>query len=524
MNEYPAILIVEDNPDHLNLTELALHKELPEAQILRAATAAECQTTLVDISPDLIILDYSLPDMSGLELLKRVRETHEDVPVLMVTGQGNERIAVEAMKSGASDYIIKSDNYLTTLPATVRNILEHSQVKLRLQEQELYYRDLVENASDCIYLLDESGKIKLVNRAGTELSGYRRRQLIGRHFSILFEEREYRRLLHRVIRPGQKRKVKHLESWIISKDGEHIPVEVWVIPVKRAGRVIGYQGIVRDISEQIRVEAERLRRSAEIQRMNEELLEKNRRLQELDSLKTQFVSNVSHELRTPLNAILGYAELLREGMFGQLTPIQKQSLNNIIASGNHLLNLINQLLDFALIQNDKLKIYREPCSVYDLIDAAVATIRPAIEQKDLRFKKNIPEGLPHIIADGQKIFQVLLNLLSNAVKFTDQGEIELQVSRKDSYIEFEVRDTGIGIDQNDLDKIFEDFQQASGGMSRKYGGAGLGLSLARHFVKVHGGEIWVESRPGSGSSFHFTIPLETDKGGLEQRSTEDQNK
>ena len=512
MTDYPIILVVEDNRDHFDLMSRALLREIPEAEILRADSAASCRTLIQEIQPDLILLDFSLPDADGLELLRTLRRENCLAPVLMVTGQGNEEVAVQALKSGASDYIIKSQHYLTTLPATVLNALEHARVRIRLKEQELYYRDLVENASDCIYLLDEAGNIRLVNRAGTRLSGYKKRELLGKHFSFLFEERQYRRLLNKVIGPKRVRRLDHYETQIRSKTGTKIPVEVSVIPVREGGRVIGYQGIVRDIRERLEMEQERRRRSEELERINRELRESNRRLQELDNLKTQFVSNVSHELRTPLNAILGYAELLKEGLYGRIEPPQRQALKHIIASGNHLLNLINQLLDFALIQNKKLKIFKEPCSLYAIADSALNTVRPTAEEKGLVLRRDIPDGLPRIIADSQKIFQVMLNLLSNAVKFTEKGDILLRIRQKNSYIEVTVHDTGIGINQEDFQKIFEDFQQVSGGMSRKYEGAGLGLSLAKHFVQMHGGRIWVESRPGKGSVFHFTLPVDDHKG------------
>jgi len=513
MTEYPIILVVEDNRDHFELISRAILRELPDAEILHADSATTSRALLRDIQPDLILLDYSLPDRNGLELLRELKKDGCSAPVLMVTGQGDEKVAVEALKSGAADYMIKSQNYLTTLPATVQNVLEQARVRIRLKEQELYYRDLVENASDCIYLLDETGKIRLVNRAGTKLLGYKKRELLGKHFSFLFEEKQYRRLISKVIGPRRVLRLDHYETQIRSKTGEKIPVEVSVIPVRQGGRVIGYQGIVRDIRERLQLEQERRRRNEELERMNRELRESNRRLQELDSMKTQFVSNVSHELRTPLNAILGYAELLKEGLYGKIAQPQQEALDRIISSGSHLLNLINQLLDFALIQNKRLKIFKEPCSIYSIAEAALNTVRPSAEEKGLTLRKDIPADLPRIVADGRKLFQVMLNLLSNAIKFTEKGDILLRIRQKNSYIEVTVHDTGIGIDQSDFQKIFEDFQQVSGGMSRKYEGAGLGLSLARHYVQMHGGKIWVESKPGRGSVFHFTVPMENHQEG-----------
>lgn len=501
-----SVLIVEDNPDHLTLMEKALRSDLIGVEFSEAGSAAECLQVLEAVEPDVLIIDYRLPDTDGLTLLQQIRSDYPDLPILMVIGMGSEKVAVEALKSGATDYLIKSENYLQTLPAAVRHVLDHSRTKIRLEETEIYYKDLVENITDGIYLLDEGGKIRMVNAAAAQILGYERRQLIGRHFSSLFEPAEYKKIMRRFQRQPS-RAIRRLETWLLGA-GKKVPVEVSVIPVFRGNRLIGYQGVARDITDRIEAERERRRRSEEMERMNRELLEKNRQLQELDSLKTQFVSNVSHELRTPLNAILGYAELLKDELYGPLGEEQRKALQNIIASGNHLLNLINQLLDFALIQNRKLRLVREACSIYDLVDAALSTIRPAAEQKKLKLIRDVENNLPKIWADGQKIFQVLLNLLSNAVKFTERGEIGLRVRRKGEVVEFAIRDTGIGIEEEHKDRIFEDFHQASEGMSRKYGGAGLGLSLARHFVEMHGGKIWVESNPGQGATFYFTLPVD----------------
>ena len=161
-------------------------------------------------------------------------------------------------------------------------------------------------------------------------------------------------------------------------------MELSIIPVKNNESVIGYQGIIRDVSEEIRLQEERQKRIKEIQLINEELMEKNKKLNELHRLKTQFISNVGHELRTPLTSILGYTELLREGVYGRLESGQEKAVQNINYSGNHLLNLINELLEIAKIQSGKYKIYKEPTSVYNLVEAAVNTIKPTINEKKIR--------------------------------------------------------------------------------------------------------------------------------------------
>jgi len=507
MEEVPVILVVEDNPDHSELIKIALNREFKKAQIIQAFKASECLNVIAEVNLDLIILDYSLPDQNGIVVLEKIRKFDDKLPVLMVTGQGDESIAVKAMKMAATDYIIKSHGYLKTLPVSVFKIISERKERLRLHETEIYYKDLVENAIDGIYLLDDAGYFRLVNDIIIKTTGYSKKQLIGSHFSFLFEEKEYKRLLSRFKKDHRLKRLVQYQTSIICKTGKHLPVELSIIPVRKKNTIIGYQGIVYDISERIRMEKEKLHRSKRIQQMNKELIEKNKKLQELHDLKTQFVSNVGHELRTPLNGILGYAELLKDELYGKVNQSQKEALENIRNSGNHLLNLINELLEFAKIQSGKFKIYKEYASVYDIVDATIVTIQPSINEKKLKLIINLENDLPKIFVDAQKIYQVLLNLFSNAVKFTSQGEIEVNVSKVENFIIFKVRDTGIGISKKDSEKIFQDFNQADGSFTRKYGGTGLGLSLAKYLVELHEGEIWMESVLKKGSKFLFKIPI-----------------
>lgn len=371
-----------------------------------------------------------------------------------------------------------------------------------------YYRDLVENATDCFYLLDATGHFLFVNRATTKLTGYTKEDLYEKHFSVIFNEYEFKKIVKKFER-GSNRNSNHvLQTWLVSKSNKKISVELNVVPVLRKKRIVSYQGIVRDITAEVRLEEERRKRNQEIQRINRQLIEKNKQLSELNQLKTQFLSTISHELRTPLNCILGYAELLGEELYGKVNEAQMNALKNITDSGNHLLKLINELLDFSRINKGKLQLFPEASPVRNIIDAAISTIKPTLDRSRLKFVQTLDKDLPILYIDAQKIYQVLLNLLSNAIKFTDSGEIELKVYRNGQFLEFAIRDTGIGIPESDLEKIFEDFQQADGSINRKYGGTGLGLSLAKNLVHLHGGEIWVDSTLKKGSIFYFSLPID----------------
>jgi PAS domain S-box-containing protein len=508
MHDTPVILIVEPCLNLFKWLKAPIRRHVSLARIVHTAVTGECAKLIENIKPDLVIFDCSDPENGCLAVLKSVHETKLNVQMLAVVGHENESFAVEASKLGVARCILKSPDYLQTVQDAVIQQLESIRHKFQTAEPHSYYRELVENASECIYLLDDVGHIRLVNRAAARLTSYAQKELVGKHFSEFFAKTEYDKALRNFERGKRLRPPTHFRTHILTKSNESIPVELNVIPVEKDGTKIGYQGIVRDIREQVQAENERARRSEEIERMNKELVEKNEELLELNKVKTQFLSAISHELRTPLNAILGYAELLREELYGKLNEAQTNALGNIIDGGDHLLKLINELLDFSRIHKGKFRLYRESHPMRDIVEAAAATIRPAVAEKKLNLIESLEKDLPILFIDAQKIYQAILNLLSNAIKFTDSGEVELSVYRNGNFLEFAVRDTGIGIASEDMDRIFEDFHQVDGSVSRTYGGAGLGLSLAKHLIQLHGGEIWVQSSLGEGSTFSFNLPMD----------------
>jgi len=239
--------------------------------------------------------------------------------------------------------------------------------------------------------------------------------------------------------------------------------------------------------------------TARLEAVNTELDRANRH-------KAEFLANMSHELRTPLNSILGFSQLLIEGDGGPLTADQRQDLEIIASNGQHLLELINDLLDISKLEAGKAQLHRGELEVPALLMESVEAVSSLAKTKGLGLTSAIPGELGAVIGDRAKIKQVLLNLLGNAIKFTEQGEVRVEVERSGSDLCFTVRDTGIGIAPEDRERIFEAFQQGRSGLSGKYQGTGLGLAISRRFVEMHGGRIWVESTPGAGSTFNFTIP------------------
>jgi signal transduction histidine kinase len=242
-------------------------------------------------------------------------------------------------------------------------------------------------------------------------------------------------------------------------------------------------------------------------RLFREIEDKSRQLEAASQHKSEFLANMSHELRTPLNAIIGFSEVLTDRMFGELNEKQEEYLKDIYASGTHLLSLINDILDLSKIEAGRMELELTDFHLPTALDNAMTLVRVRATRRGIALHANVGDRLGEIRADERKIRQVVLNLLSNAIKFTPEGGlIEVGAVSKDGFVEVSVSDTGIGIAPEDQEKVFEEFRQV-GTAAKKVEGTGLGLTLCRKFVELHGGRIWVKSELGAGSTFTFTIPV-----------------
>jgi signal transduction histidine kinase len=242
-------------------------------------------------------------------------------------------------------------------------------------------------------------------------------------------------------------------------------------------------------------------------RLFREIADKSRQLEVASQHKSEFLANMSHELRTPLNAIIGFSEVLTERMFGDLNEKQDEYLKDIYASGTHLLSLINDILDLSKIEAGRMELELTDFDLPTALDNALTLVRERAGRRGIALHMNADNRLGQIQADERKIRQVVLNLLSNAIKFTPEGgRIEVVPLPKEGSVEVSVSDTGVGIAPEDQEAVFEEFRQV-GTAEKKAEGTGLGLTLCRKFIELHGGRIWVKSQVGVGSTFTFTIPL-----------------
>jgi signal transduction histidine kinase len=249
-------------------------------------------------------------------------------------------------------------------------------------------------------------------------------------------------------------------------------------------------------------------RTRELEQTLAELAQRGRELEVASKHKSDFLANMSHELRTPLNAILGFSQVLRQRLFGEINPKQEEYLDDILASGNHLLSLINDVLDLSKVEAGQVELEVATFSLREALERGVVMVRERAVRNGVRLTLEPSPDVELVDGDERRLRQVIFNLLSNAVKFTPKGgSVVVGSTRVDGEVQVSIADTGPGIALQDRERIFEEFQQTEVGVEQREG-TGLGLALSKHLVELHGGRIWVESEPGHGSRFVFTLPME----------------
>jgi signal transduction histidine kinase len=290
---------------------------------------------------------------------------------------------------------------------------------------------------------------------------------------------------------------------------------VLAVPLLRESNLIGVIALIRRAmlpftDKQIEVVttfADQAVIAIENVRLFDEIQDKSRQLAEASQHKSQFLANMSHELRTPLNAVLGYTELILDDVYGEMPEKARVVLDRVQRNGRHLLGLINDVLDLSKIEAGQLTLALADYSMQDVVAGVHSAVESLAKEKHVALKVELQPNLPRAHGDERKLTQVLLNLVGNAIKFTDEGEVAIKAAAANGSITVSVRDSGPGITEADQAKIFQEFQQADSAVTREKGGTGLGLTISKRIVELHGGCIWVESRPGEGSTFSFTLPV-----------------
>ena len=384
-----------------------------------------------------------------------------------------------------------------------------------LKESEEKYRTILENIQEGYFEIDLNGYLFFFNKALCEIVGYSYDELIGLHYRKLMDD-ETSKLIKYSLENSLPR--TYIQLQILKKNKEKVYAESSLSEkFDLNGEKIGFFGILRDISERKKAEKlesrfrEKLENEVKLRtyELHEALESQKLYMNEIlkaSNFKTVFLSTMSHELRTPLNAIIGFSDILIEESYGILTNQQKDFLNDIRISAEHLLELINKILDLSKIEAGELKLKLQHMNLKNIVDQTLSVIKPIYAKKDLEFEiKKINKDIK-IIADPLRLKEILFNLLSNAIKFTQKGKVCLEILENNDEWLFNVIDTGIGIAQKDFNLIFKEFKRVDSVYVSSVSGSGLGLALTKRLVNLHGGLIYFKSQLGKGSTFTFTLP------------------
>jgi PAS domain S-box-containing protein len=409
-----------------------------------------------------------------------------------------------------------------------RKRAERDKVQLLASEQaaraevgiEKRYRKLLEAAPDAILEVDRRGRIVLVNAQVERLFGYTRAELLGKPVEILIPGRFQNHPAHRDIYfgdPVMRPMGTGLELYAKRADGTEFAVDVTLSPneVEGADRVIC---VVRDVTERKRAEEQIQTLNQNLEQRTEALIAtnkalelQNREVERANRLKGEFLASMSHELRTPLNSIIGFSDLLAERGDEQFTPKQKRFIGHIQQGARHLLELINDILDLSKIEAGHLELKYEEFNVSAAAAEVLATVRPIAVAKSIDLTSTFPDELS-LDGDRLRFKQVLYNLLSNAIKFTAAGgRVSIDCSEAGGVVQFTVADNGIGIPAEEHEAIFSSFHQVGTTTKGVREGTGLGLAITKRLIEQHGGRIWLQSEPGKGSRFYFTLPLKAEE-------------
>jgi PAS domain S-box-containing protein len=500
-----------------------LRKDGPDSfELTHAMRMSEAATHLEQGGVDIVLLDMGLPDVHGLDTVRRALAAAPGVPVLVLTGSDDEALAAEARQAGAQDYLIKGQIESRALPRALRHAIENHRMqadRTLVAEDLRRQAQLIEASHDAMIVRQPGGRILQWNAGAQEIYGWSAAEAVGQIIFALLQtgfpvsQEEVEAALDRC--GSWDGELRHTR-----RDGARIAVESRHILVRGADQSpVAVLETNRDITARKEAEESVTALNTELSAANIELGLRNREVERANRTKSEFLASMSHELRTPLNAIIGFSDLLAEQIAGALCSKQLRFVSHIQQGARHLLALINDILDLSKVEAGRLELNRENVSVSVVLADVLTGIRPAAAAKKIAVHSSIGADVT-VFADRIRFKQILLNLLGNAVKFTpDGGAIWVEATERHGQITVSVTDTGLGIPIDEQGAIFEAFHQAGSTTKGVKEGTGLGLAITRRLVEEHGGRIWVESEPGKGARLSFT--MSACRGAAEDATPED---
>ena len=497
MKEKIKILVAEDNKNDLKLLENEFRKDKLNYELKHVQTEHDFRKGIKTFNPDLIISDYSMPVFDGMMALRIKQEMLPDIPFIIVTGSINEETAVKCMKAGADDYVLKEriSQINKSIHAALKSYEMSAEKKNADEEIEKLSRAL-EQSPASVVITNLDGNIEYINPKFTETTGYAPAEVIGKNPRFLKSPIsigiDYSNLWE-TITAGREWKGEFFNR---KKNDEHYWVSVSISAIRNLkGDITHYLAVEEDITEKKAKE--------------QELIEAKNKAEEMNRLKSYFLANMSHELRTPMVSILGFSEILLD-----LTsdPETRNYAEMIHKGATRLMDTLNLILNLSLIEAETLELSKARMDVVSELNEIVKSFFPVAEKKNLylSFEKDCESLLIH--TDKRILKEALSNLINNAVKFTDEGGVSVNLRTEDvkdkAFAEIRITDTGIGINKETREIIWQEYRQASEGYSRSFEGTGLGLTVAKNFINKIGGDVIIEdSEPGKGTTFLVTLPL-----------------
>jgi len=489
----PKIIVIDDEAIMRDGSSRILAKENMEVVTAENGEAGLEKVKEAPDNFDVMLLDLMMPGMSGMEVLEQVREIAPSLLVIVVTGYATVDTAVEAMKKGAYDFIPKpftpDQLRIVVHRALEKKALEEEAKRLR-KEAEKSLKDvakekskthtIINSMTDGVLVVDKDGSIALLNPAATRFLSVSAEEVLGKAIDEIKVE-ELAHVIKEVLEKDTENLAGVSQELQVQTEGREVFLRCHAVPVRdEEGALLGGVAVLQDITQ----------------------------LKELERMKADFVAMVTHELRAPVAAIEQQLTVILKGLAGEINERQARMLGRAKERAKGLLDLVKDLLDLSKIEAGMQVQYMEPVDIGGLLAKVVELMQPQAEQKGLTLEFELEDGLPSVNADAANMEGVFTNLISNAIKYTPEGGlVRVTGKREGGYIRIDVQDTGIGISEKDLPRIFERFYRVKTEKTRQIVGTGLGLSIVKQVVDAHLGTIDVQSVENQGTCFTVKLPV-----------------